>query len=61
MALAGTYGFRPIIFYYSRSWVNSMLKINLIPEIRDKFKELLEEEDNGDAVIRIRETKIGGG
>lgn len=26
-----------------------------------KFKELLVEEDNEDAVFRIRETKVGGG
>lgn len=38
-----------------------MLKIVMPPEIGVKFKELIKEEDNDDAVIRIRETKVGGG
>lgn len=38
-----------------------MLQINMPPEITEKFKDLLKEEDNDDAVIRIREAKVGGG
>jgi len=38
-----------------------MLNITLSPEIVEKFKALLEEEDNDEAVFRIRETKVGGG
>lgn len=38
-----------------------MLNVKMAPEIASKFKELIEEEDNDDAVIRIRETKVGGG
>lgn len=38
-----------------------MLDITLAPEISTKFKELLKEEDNDEAVFRIRETKVGGG
>lgn len=38
-----------------------MLKVKMPPEIVSKFKELIKEEDNDDAVIRIRETKVGGG
>ena len=38
-----------------------MLKISMTPEVVAKFKELLKEEDNEDAVFRIRETKVGGG
>lgn len=38
-----------------------MLKVQMAPEIIAKFKELIKEEDNDDAVIRIRETKVGGG
>lgn len=37
------------------------MKVKMTPEIESKFKELIEEEDNEDAVIRIRETKVGGG
>lgn len=37
-----------------------MLQITLPPDIADKFKELLAEEGD-DAVVRIRETKVGGG
>jgi len=37
------------------------LNINLAPEVLAKFKELFEEEDDEDAVFRIRETKVGGG
>ena len=40
---------------------SQMLKIKMPPEIVSKFKELIEEEDNDDAVIRIREAKVGGG
>lgn len=38
-----------------------MLKVKMDPEITAKFKELIKEEDNDEAVIRIRETKVGGG
>lgn len=38
-----------------------MLKIKMPPEIKDKFKQLIADEDNDDAVIRIREAKVGGG
>lgn len=38
-----------------------MLKVEIQPEIASKLRELIEEEDNEDAVIRIRETKVGGG
>lgn len=38
-----------------------MLKIEVAPEVSAKFKELLKDEDNEDAVFRIRETKVGGG
>lgn len=34
-----------------------MLEITIAPEVIAKFKELLVEEDNEDAVFRIRETK----
>lgn len=37
-----------------------MLEITIAPEVIAKFKELLVEEDNEDAVFRIRETKVGG-
>lgn len=40
---------------------NTMLKIDIAPEVAEKFRSLLEEEDNEDAVFRIRETKVGGG
>lgn len=36
-----------------------MLAITLSPEAIARFKELLEEEDNEDAVFRIREVKVG--
>lgn len=36
-----------------------MLTINLSPEAVARFKELLVEEDNEDAVFRIREVKVG--
>lgn len=39
----------------------AMLKIEIVPEVLAKFKEVLEEEANDDAVFRIRETKVGGG
>ena len=38
-----------------------MLNITIVPEVATKFRELLEEETNEDAVFRIRETKVGGG
>ena len=38
-----------------------MLEITIAPELLAKFRELLAEEDNADAVFRIRETKVGGG
>ena len=38
-----------------------MLEITIAPEVIAKLKELLVEEDNEDAVFRIRETKVGGG
>ncbi len=38
-----------------------MLKITMTPEIADKFKAILKEEDSDDAVFRIREAKVGGG
>ena len=37
------------------------VEITIAPEVIAKFKELLVEEDNEDAVFRIRETKVGGG
>lgn len=37
-----------------------MLQVTMPTEIAAKFKELLEEEGE-DAVVRIRETKVGGG
>ena len=38
-----------------------MLEITVPPEVLAKFEELLKEEDSDDAVVRIRETKVGGG
>jgi|GEM_PF-529984 Uncharacterized conserved protein len=38
-----------------------MIQINITPEISEKFKKLLVEENNDDAVFRIRESKVGGG
>ena len=38
-----------------------MLETTIAPELLTKFRELLAEEDNDDAVFRIRETKVGGG
>lgn len=38
-----------------------MLEITVPTEILNKFQSLLKEEDSDDAVIRIRETKVGGG
>lgn len=37
-----------------------MLQVTMPTEIAAKFKELLKEEGE-DAVVRIRETKVGGG
>jgi hypothetical protein len=39
----------------------TMLDITIAPEVSIKFKHLLEEEDDEYAVVRIYETKIGGG
>ncbi len=36
-----------------------MLEITLSPESSEKFKNLLAEEDSDDAVLRIREVKVG--
>lgn len=36
-----------------------MLKITLSPDAIARFKELLADEDNEDAVFRIREVKVG--
>jgi hypothetical protein len=38
-----------------------MLNIFITPEVSAYFVELLAEEDNENAVFRIREVKIGGG
>ena len=38
-----------------------MLNITLSPEAVAKLQGLLAEEDNGDAVLRLREVKVGGG
>lgn len=38
-----------------------MLKISIEPKIIEKFKTLFAEEDNDDAMFRIREVKVGGG
>lgn len=38
-----------------------MLSIHIAPEVVQHFKALLVEEDNDEAVFRIRETKVGGG
>lgn len=38
-----------------------MLDITIVPEVTAKFQELLKEEDNEDAIFRIREVKVGGG
>lgn len=38
-----------------------MLKVDIDPAIASRLKKLIEDEDNDDAVIRIRETKVGGG
>ena len=38
-----------------------MLEITIAPEVIAKLTEPLVEEDNEDAVFRIRETKVGGG
>jgi len=38
-----------------------MLNITLSPEICEKLKNLLIEEDNEDAMVRIREVKAGSG
>ena len=39
----------------------AMLEITLSPEALAKLHKLLEAEDNEDAVLRIRETKVGAG
>ena len=38
-----------------------MLKIGIEPEIVERFKALFEEEDNDEALFRIKEVKVGGG
>ena len=38
-----------------------MLDITIASKVSAKFKELLEAENDKDAVIRIYETKVGGG
>jgi len=38
-----------------------MLAITIASEVSAKFKELLEEENDKNAVFRIYETKVGGG
>ena len=38
-----------------------MLKIEIVPEVLAKFKKILEEEANDNAVFRIRKTNVGGG
>ena len=38
-----------------------MISITLTPDISAKFKELLEQEANDEAVFRIKEVKVGGG
>ncbi len=38
-----------------------MLQVGIAPEVAAHFKSLLEDEDNDDAVFRIRETKVGAG
>ena len=40
---------------------NRMLNITLSPEAVAKLQGLLKEEDNEDAVLRIREVKVGSG
>lgn len=37
------------------------MKITLEAAVAVKFKEIFAEEDNEEAVFRIRETKVGGG
>lgn len=38
-----------------------MLNITISPELCEKLKDLLREEDNDDAMVRIREVKAGSG
>lgn len=38
-----------------------MLNITISPELCGKLKELLAEEDNDNAKVRIREVKAGSG
>lgn len=38
-----------------------MLKISIAPEIVERFNTLFEEEDNDEALFRIKEVKVGGG
>ena len=35
-----------------------MLKIEIVPEILTKFKGVLEEKTNDDAIFHIRKTKV---
>jgi len=38
-----------------------MLTITLAPGVADRFKGLLAQENNDEAVFRIKEVKVGGG
>lgn len=38
-----------------------MLNITLSAEVVERLKSLLEEEDNDEAMVRIREVKAGAG
>ncbi len=38
-----------------------MLKISIEPAIVERFNSLFEEEDNDEALFRIKEVKVGGG
>lgn len=38
-----------------------MLEITLSPDVQEKLKSLLIEEDNDAAMVRIREVKAGAG
>lgn len=38
-----------------------MLKISLEPQIAEHFRALYEEEDDEEALFRIKEVKVGGG
>ena len=38
-----------------------MIQIDITPDVSEKFKQLLADENSEDAVFRIRESKVGGG